>query len=208
MIVMDHASSLLYLGSTSFSRKKLLQDAQISFIVVEQTADESVCDWGMPLEKVVSAIAVHKMDHVILPDGLVIGQQIFVLTADTLSCSSDGMINGKPIDRVDAIAKIKSARSGHKLCTAFCLDKKQWNGQSWDLVERIQESVGAFLIFDVPDDRISWYLDNSIAMSCSGAIQVEKGLLFLKEIRGSYSAIVGLPLFEVRRALEKLNFSF
>ena len=29
---------------------------------------------------------------------------------------------------------------------------------------------------------------------------------FLKELNGSYTAIVGLPLYEVREALEKLGF--
>lgn len=202
-------SSVLYLGSTSFSRKKLLQESKIPFVVVGQTADESACDWSMPLPQLVSSIALHKMNHVELPVGCTVGQQIFVLTADTMSSSHQGVINGKPIDRLDAIAKIKSARFGNVLCTAFCIDKKEWNGTEWTVIKRIEECVEAFLVFDVPDALIDWYLDNSLAMSCSGAIQVEDtGLSFLKEVRGSYSAIVGLPLFEVRQALQKLSFSF
>ena len=38
-----------------------------------------------------------------------IGTVCFVLTADTMTCNADGSINGKPVDRDDAIQKIKSA---------------------------------------------------------------------------------------------------
>lgn len=202
-------SHVLYLGSTSYPRKILLQEAKIPFVIVNQTADEQVCQSYISLPAVVAAVARQKMDHVILPLGLTVGQHIFVLTADTLSQSYDGRIQGKPVDRADAVEKIRAARKGNNLCTAFCLDKKIWNGSSWDIQERIERVVPATLVFDIPDNKIDWYLDNSLAMNCSGAIQIEGlGLSFLKEIQGSYTAIVGLPLFELRESLEALQFSF
>jgi len=202
----------LLLASKSPSRQMLLRESEIPFVVIEQDADESQCDWGLQLSQVVSHIALYKMEHAIVPAGNVIGQRCFVLTADTLSCDSNGVIQGKPVDREDAIAKIKSARAGSSLCTAFCLDRRVWNGSSWDVDERIAQHVEARYVFDIPDAWIDRYLDytfpaGNTPQQCAGAIAVEGfGGQFLRTLEGSHSAIIGLPLFEVREALEKLEF--
>lgn len=196
----------LYLASSSPSRQQLLREAQIPFQLISQSADESACDWNLPLSEVVASIARHKMTHAVLPTGNE-GQKIFVLTADTLSQDVDGIIQGKPKDRADAIAKIKSARTGTNLCTGFCLDRKIFKNGRWETEARIEQVVSASYLFSVPDSLIDFYLDSSIGIACSNAIAVEGfGGQFLKEVTGSYTAIVGLPLFEVREALTKLGF--
>jgi len=198
--------NILLLGSKSQSRQTLLREIQIPFKVVGQDADETQCDWGLPLPKLVQKIALHKMNHVVLPVGDD-GAICFVLTADTLSQDKSGMINGKPIDKNDAIIKIKMARKGTYLCTAFCLDRKIWRDGTWHVQERIEEWVPAEYNFIVPDDWIDIYLEKSSALQTSNAIAVEEfGGQFLQKVRGSYSAIVGLPLFQVRKALEHIRF--
>ena len=146
------------------------------------------------------------MEHADLSD-IDRNEEILVLTADTLSQDENGAIQGKPNDRADAIEKIKEARGGTRLCTGFCLDKKAWGDGGWQTVERIEEVVHARYKFIIPDEWIETYLDKSPGLHCSNAIAVEQyGGQFLKEIQGSYTAIVGLPLYEVREALEKLGF--
>ena len=199
-------NNILLLGSASQSRQQLLKEAQISFQLVEQQADESQCDWGLPLQQLVEQVALHKMDHVVLPAGTE-KQTCFVLTADTLSQDKDGKVQGKPTDRDDAIAKIKTARKGSYLCTSFCLDKKVWRNGSWEIERRIQRSVASEYLFVVPDEWIDAYLEKSIGLSCSNAIAVEwYGAQFLKTVHGSFSTIVGLPMFELREALTELGF--
>lgn len=197
---------ILYLASKSISRQQLLKEAKIPFKLLSQSADEQACDWGLPLDKLVASIALHKMNQVLLP----VGKQqeiIFVLTADTLSQDKDGAIQGKPKDKKDAIAKIKKARHGTRLCTAFYLDKKQFRQGKWHLLERVHQVIAAEYHFVVPDAWIDRYLQNTISLEVSNAIAIEVyGTQFLKEVRGSYSTIVGLPMFEVREALEKLGF--
>ena len=73
---------VLLLGSTSFSRQKLLKQAHIPFMVTGHTADETACDWGMPFPKLLETIAISKMDHVIIPEGKH-DEILFALTADT-----------------------------------------------------------------------------------------------------------------------------
>ncbi len=130
----------LYLASSSQSRQMLLKQAEIPFVVIPQYADEATCDWGLPLEQLVRSISLYKMEHAQLPEGKE-GHTIFVLTADTLSQNNGSQIEGKPIDREDAIRKIKAARNGTRLCSAFCLDKKQFQNGTWKMIDRIQEVV-------------------------------------------------------------------
>ncbi len=200
--------NVLLLGSTSQSRQQLLKEAQIPFQLVEQRADESQCDWGLPLQQLVEQIALHKMDHVILPAGKE-GEHCFVLTADTLSQDKEGTVQGKPADHADAVAKIKAARDGSRICTSFCLDKRVWRNGSWEIDKHIHRSVSAEYHFIVPDEWIDTYLEKSIGLSCSNAIAVEwYGAQFLKTVHGSFSTIVGLPMFELREALTELGFFF
>ncbi len=201
------AQYTLYFGSKSEPRKMLLEEAQIPFMVVSQNADESQCDWGLPLPQLVLNIALYKMQHVILPDGTQDGDICFVLTADTMSHDKTGKIHAKPVDRADAIAKIKATREGSFLCTAFCLDRKIWRNGAWEIDERVADIVSAEFSFIISDEWIDTYLEKVPFLDVSGGIAVERyGNQFLKVVQGSYATIIGLPLFEVREALEKLGF--
>ncbi len=197
---------VLLLGSKSQSRQTLLRQAAIPFMLADQDADETACDWNLPLPQVVASIALHKMEHVIVPDGKE-GDVCFVLTADTLSQDAHGAIHGKPVDRADAIEKIKSARGGMRTGTAFCLDRKRLKSGTWVVDERIQKYVEASYEFIIPDVWVNTYLEQSYGLICSGAIAIEEyGGLFLKSINGSYTTIVGLPLYELREELENIGF--
>lgn len=198
----------LLLGSKSFSRKMLLDQAQIPYTLVPQDADEMVCDWTLPLEQAVASIARHKMDHVVLPDGIMNDDICFVLTADTLSIDARGILNGKPIDRDDAIEKIRRNRGKtHRLATAYCIDRRVWKDNAWHIEQRIENVVSAEYQFDIPDEWIDVYLEKSMGMLASGAVAVELyGAQFLRYVHGSYSTIIGLPMYEVREALTALGF--
>jgi nucleoside triphosphate pyrophosphatase len=199
--------NVLLFGSKSQSRRMLLEESQIPFVTVAQNADESQCDWSLPLPQLVLSIALYKMQHVILPDGKREGEVCFVLTADTMSHDNEGVVHGKPVDRNDAIAKIKATAQGSFLCTAFCLDRKVWQNGAWVIENRVADVVSAEFLFVVPDEWIDIYLDKTPFLDVSGGIAVEKfGNQFLKTVNGSYSTIIGLPLFEVRQALEKVGF--
>jgi len=200
-------NKVLYFGSKSQSRRMLLEESQIPFVVVEQDANESLCDWTLPLPQLVLTIALYKMQHVVLPSGCYEGDICFVLTADTMSHDKMGKIHGKPVDRTDATEKIKAAAQGSFLCTGFCVDKKIWRSGAWHIEDRVANVVLAEFLFIVPEEWIDVYLEKTPFLDVSGGIAVEKyGNQFLKTVSGSYSTIIGLPLFEVRQALEKLGF--
>ncbi|MFC1842649.1 Maf family protein [Candidatus Dependentiae bacterium] len=198
---------ILYVGSKSQARHQLLQDAQIKFIVVPQDADETLCAVGSSLQETVEAIALYKMEHVQLPGGKKEGDTCFVLTADTLTQHKDGSLAGKPKNRADAIEMIKQARGKARVGTAFSLDKRVWRSGVWEVFKRITCYVDAEYDLDIPDEWIDIYLEKSFGNIASGAIAIEfYGAQFLKSVQGSHSAIVGLPMFELRKALQELGF--
>lgn len=204
-------SSVVYLASQSSSRKMLLTEARIPFEIIKQNSDESISDSSLPFETLVSSIALSKMNSVLLPkisysDHTEI--TIFVLTADTLTQDSAGVIHGKPIDYEDAKNKIRALRGNSFVCTAFCLDRKVYKNSKWETLDRVNHAVTTQCYFDVPDDLIdSYYFNNSQALCASGGVTIEHfGAQFVKTVSGSYTSILGLPMFEVRQALENLGF--
>ena len=196
----------LYLGSKSCSRQELLSNAGILFELVGQDADETVCDWNLPFKEIVARIARHKMTHVILPAGTE-NDVCFVLTADTMTCTPDGSISGKPVDRDDAIAMIKAAKNNVITGTAFCLERKRWHAGSWCTEKCIEGYAEGSCPYVVPDAWLETFLEHPFVYSYAGALSVEGfGAQFVKEVHGSYSAIRGLPMFELREALEEIGF--
>jgi nucleoside triphosphate pyrophosphatase len=145
------------------------------------------------------------MDHVLLPQGQE-GDICFVVTADTLTENKFGEIEGKPINCDDAIKKLKHARNGVRTGTAFCLDRRLYKDDKWCIDVRIRQFVDATYCFNVPDNLIDFYLENvPVVGSCAIAIEGFGGQ-FLKSITGSYTAVVGLPMYELREALCTLGF--
>lgn len=199
--------NLLLLGSGSRSRRFLLSEVGISFVLLEQSFDESTCDWGLPLQKLVESIAKQKMEHLILPKGEE-GQEIFVLTADTLTQDCNGNMLGKPETHENARKSLAAVREGKvRVGTAFCLEKKVYKFDTWQTQERILQFVDAQCSFEVPDECMQEYLEKTYAVHCSGGIMIEGyGEQFVRSIHGSYHTIIGLPLFELREALEKIGF--
>jgi septum formation protein len=198
--------NVVLLGSQSLSRQELLGQAEIPFKLVQQDSDEACCDWDRPFSEIVASIARSKMDHVILPQGMQ-GECCFVLTADTMTLSSQGEIFGKPVDRDDAIKKLKSARNGAITGTAFCLDKKIWSQGTWITYKRIEQFAQGTCFFDVPDEWLDRYLSRPFVYKCAGALFVDGyGAQFVRDVQGSYTAIMGMPMFELRQALTAVGF--
>lgn len=199
----------LLLASGSPTRKYLLEEIGIQVRVVPHEFDETIaCDWALPLVQLAESIACSKMDNV-SNDVLDHDQDIeFIVTADTLCQDKHGTLYGKPRDREDAKAMIKAKREGARVATAFCLEKRKQENNMWNVMKRLSKVVTTTYSLDIPDHWIDIYLDQEPDFrGIGGALDIQGyGGQFLKEIDGSFSALAGLPLYELRLALEKLNF--
>ena len=195
----------LLLGSTSRSRQLLLEEAQIPFEVIGHDADEESVP-RTSISETVQNIARLKMEHVKIPDGQE-GDVVFVLTADSMGCGVDGTIHGKPKNREDAIKKLQALRGESSTFTGFCIERKRYQNGAWHTEQKREGISSARCKFVVPDAWVDRYLEHSWGLSAAGAIAIELyGAQFLEWIDGSFSAVMGLPLFEVRQALEEMGF--
>ena len=195
----------LFLASQSHSRRLLLDQANIPYTTIKQDADEYSCDWTVPPKQLVSYLALLKMQHAQLPAAEE-SDICFVLTADTVGYDSNNTIYGKAKDKTEAIKNLNILAHGF-VATGFCLEKKEYRDGSWHTLSQIVEVVESSYIFEVPDDQVENYFKQTGALETAGSIAIEGyGLQFLKSVQVSYTGIIGLPLFEVRKALLNLGF--
>ncbi|HVV67715.1 MAG TPA: Maf family protein [Gammaproteobacteria bacterium] len=204
-------TDILYLASQSSARRRLLDYAKINYQVIAHGSDEVLTFTPSTFHEQVLAIAQHKMQTLVLPNAKTLDNEyIYVLTADTLVRNTvAGQIFGKPINRDDAIAMLTSERQAPvEVLTGCCLEKLHRQDHRWVSVDTAHWVTGATIEFHVDPEAVEQYF--SIfpwALQCSGAGVVEDhGLSYLKSISGSYTAVLGLPLYELRLALKKMGF--
>ncbi len=206
-------NDILYLGSQSRSRQILLDYAGIPFKVLEHGSDESYAHADGTLEHQVTTIAHDKMQTLLLPDrSEVVHDYLFVLTADSLvKDPRTGEVFGKPENREHAIQMLEAERKGPiEVMTGCCLRKYMWQQDAWQLAEEKLWATGAMIEFYVDTASVDRYFaTRPIAVHCAGAGAIEEhGLAYFKRINGSYTAVLGLPLYEVRQELGMLGFKF
>jgi septum formation protein len=121
-----------------------------------------------------------------------------VLAADT-TVSLDGQILGKPADRKEAAAML-AALSGrrHDVFTAVALMRD----------ERIDSAVSRSEVQfkQLTPEEIAQYIATGECDDKAGAYAIQgRAARFIMELRGSYSGVMGLPLFETGQLLDKLR---
>ena len=120
-----------------------------------------------------------------------------VLAADTTVCL-DNAILGKPADRDQAAAMLRSlAGREHRVLTAVAVQFADWFDMS------VNETFVRFR--DLPEREILDYVDTGEPLDKAGGYAIQgRAAVFITEIRGSYSGVVGLPLCETAQLLRKL----
>ncbi|MBN2887534.1 MAG: septum formation protein Maf, partial [Chromatiaceae bacterium] len=129
-----------------------------------------------------------------------------VLAADT-SVVLDGRIFGKPRDREHALAMLR-ALSGreHRVLTAVALVAPGGaQGGAPGVTpagEWMQISESRVRFRSLAEPELAHYWDSGEPRDKAGAYAIQgRGALFVAELRGSYSGVMGLPLFETGRLL-------
>lgn len=127
-----------------------------------------------------------------------IGKNKAILTADTTVAFGD-LVLGKPTDAADAaqILKLLSGQT-HTVHTAVVLF---WNNQQWQV---LSTSNVTFAV--IPDDEIDRYIQTREPFGKAGAYGIQGyAAKFISRIEGSYSGVMGLPLYETATLLKQLN---
>jgi septum formation protein len=194
----------LYLASRSPRRRELLAQIGVRFHLLlfrarpgeEEEVDEAplageAADaYVERLARVKAEAGWQRMVQRNLPRGP-------VLSADT-TVALEGRIFGKPAGRDDA-ARMLAALSGktHEVLTAVALKRDDW----------IESAVSRSEVRFKPlsPAEIADYVESGECDDKAGAYAIQgRAARFIVELRGSYSGVMGLPLYETGILLEKL----
>lgn len=149
-------------------------------------------------EELVKLLATQKAKEVAL---LKSSKGKAVLGSDTV-VAIDGKVLGKPKDEEDAF-RMLTALSGrtHQVYTGVCILYPSRENETEMLVEADCTQV----VFKELDEDMVWaYIKTGSPMDKAGAYGIQDGGL-VKEIKGSYSNVVGLPLELVKNMLSKMQ---
>lgn len=185
----------MILASASPRRHELLTQIGVRYQVVVHDIDETPQPDESP-EHYVARLAREKAGSVnALPD---IRDRLPVLGADTIVVC-DNVILGKPRDYNDAhrMLRMLSGRQ-HEVMTAVSLQRD-------DQVRTITVSTRVWFR-PVSDSEIQAYWQHGEPRGKAGAYAVQGvGALFIERIAGSYTGVVGLPLFETGQLLAEFG---
>jgi septum formation protein len=188
--VSDPAPPVLCLASASPRRRELLAQIGVPHIVNPAHIEETLCPGESARGQVMrlareKALAVYAQ-QTSLP----------VLGADT-EVVLDECIFGKPSSREDAIDMLlRLSGRTHEVLTAVALIVRG------ALTERLNESRVTFRTLTL--EECGWYWDTGEPHDKAGAYAIQgHGAIFVSGLSGSYSGVMGLPLFETGELLRE-----
>ena len=203
---MSHLPLRLYLASQSPRRRELLKQLNVNFDMLPLRAAAGRADVEeIPLPEEAASVFVERMAKEKARCGWKRVQERGlprqpVLGADT-DVELDGVILGKPTGRRQA-EEILNRLSGrdHWVHTAVAV---MFNER---LEFRLSSSKVVFAPLRAAD--ISAYLDSGEALDKAGAYAIQgRAGRFVQRIEGSYSGIMGLPLYETAELLRLFGFA-
>jgi septum formation protein len=188
-------SRRLYLASASPRRRELLDQIGVAYEIVVADIDETPFSNESP-EQYVSRLASAKAAAVA---GRVPGDAV-VLGADT-AVVVEGEILGKPVDRADGLRMLKRlSGTSHDVLTAVAV---YFEARTEVRVVRTEIE---FRHIDAQECERYWATGEPADKAGGYAIQ-GGGAVFVKSLQGSYSSVVGLPLFETSALLAEVGIS-
>jgi septum formation protein len=189
------AQPVITLASVSPRRRELLNQIGVPHLVVGAHIDESVRPAESPHDYVqrmarTKALAVWNQR-----------QELPVLAADT-TVVLDGVTLGKPEDREDALRMLArlSGRT-HEVLTAVALAIHS------GLALRVSVSSVRFRVLGAEECAAYWETGEPRDKAGAYAIQ-GRAAVFVESLQGSYSGVMGLPLFETVELLRSAGVPY
>ena len=124
----------------------------------------------------------------------------WILAADTVVAIENEML-GKPANPPEA-ERMLQRLSGkeHLVATGFCLLNRSVPDQ------REREIITRVKFKTLSPEEIHWYIQTAEPFDKAGGYAIQgKAAFMVREIHGSYTNVVGLPLCEVLEALEEVG---
>lgn len=200
---MIFADNQIYLASRSLRRRELLKQIGVKFniLLMRETLDRQVDVDEKPFPDETPTDYIYRIVHVKADEGWKRLLQrklplLPVLVADTV-VALDGRILGKPKDaeQAEEMLRALSGRS-HQVLTAIGVGVR-------DKVQ-IRLSTTTVRFREIGDREIRNCIANGKVFDKAGGYAIQgMAAAFIIEIVGSYSGVMGLPLFETAQLLEE-----
>ena len=196
----------IYLASRSPRRRELLAQIGVRFdLLLFRTPpreDDDVSEAWLSGEKPEAYVQRVAQAKAVFGAELIASRAMLqrpVLAADT-TLDLDGEIIGKPKDEADAVAILArlSGRS-HRVLTAVAVARG----------ERLEHrlSISEVHFRELTTDEIRRYVQSGEPMDKAGAYGIQgRAAMFIEDINGSHSGIVGLPLCETAMLLRAFDY--
>lgn len=180
----------IILASASPRRKELLTLAGIEYDVIVSQCEETLPD-GITPDKAVEELARQKAEDVFSRNS-----DALIIAADTVVALGNTIL-GKPKDEEDAFNMLSSLSGRrHTVFTGVCIRTKD----KTDIFHVATEVE----FYDLTEKEIRDYIATKEPMDKAGAYGIQgKGYVLVKGIHGDYFNVVGLPLAETVRHLNK-----
>ena len=183
----------IILASASPRRIEMLRLLGLDFEVIPSSIEEAVVKGESP-EQHVLRLSAEKAG--IIADTY---PEAWVMGADTIVVINGDFL-GKPATEREAKSMLERL-SGHfhKVYTGFAIVRRSANILLKDVV------VSDVLFKDIPEEEINWYIGTDEPYDKAGGYALQgRGAFFIREIHGSYTNVIGLPLCE---AVNKLKLA-
>jgi len=183
------------LASSSERRQELLGRLVEEFTIIISSFDEDTVMFQGDIESYVEEIALGKAKDVIDK----VCKPSIIIGADTV-VSVNNRILGKPKDKLDAYNMLESlSNKTHQVYTGIVLINT-------DTKKILKESMVTEVVFSkLTSKDINSYIDSGEPMDKAGAYGIQgKGGIFVKEIRGCYYNVVGLPLNKLNEMIKDI----
>ena len=178
------------LASASPRRQELLKYILPEFEIIPADIEE-ILPKDIPAEKSAEYLASQKASYISekFPESVVIGSDTVVII--------DGEILGKPADAADAEKMLKQLSGNiHSVITGVCISCGNFK-ENFSCVTKVE-------FYPLTQNEISDYIASGEPMDKAGAYGIQgKGCLLVKSISGDFFNVVGLPVAELKRRLEK-----
>lgn len=182
------------LASSSPRRKELLEQIGLKFKVVASTYQENM-SLKMSHSKLVKLLAEGKAKDVAksFTSGVIIGSDTFI--------AYQNVRLGKPKDKTDArnILRFISGKKLQVFSGLAIIDKYQNKKTSSCVITDVK-------IKNLTSLEISNYVKTKESLDKAGAFALQgRGAIFIEKINGCYSNVIGLPLNQLYKDLQKLK---
>lgn len=181
----------LILASASPRRQEIMKLAGYSFTVINPNADEYVPE-GLNASQTAEYLSRIKANAAIkLTD-----KKDTVICADTIVVLDEKVL-GKPKDRDDAFFMLKTLSGKiHTVYTGVTVVNNS------NLITFSEKTLVTF--YDLSDDEINSYIDTNEPFDKAGAYGIQGfGSVLVKEIKGDYFNVMGLPIARLSRILKE-----